>query len=108
MIVVLIHTLSRTHRTCIEQGNYQFILYASATIDEFTSYIGTHRNHSSDDHYYITFEQNILFYTEVNIALLDMCAKETSAPKIDRLLVEFDAILRAGDAAGIQRAMGSR
>ncbi len=55
----------------------------------------------------MSFEENINFYTELNIEFLDVSAKSIHVESQDRYLVAFDSLLRAGDAAGIQRALGS-
>ena len=83
-------------------------LMSSDSKEDVSEYIETHRNRTAQKDVYISFEDNIHFYTGINIAMLDICAKEIAAADMDRLLVAFDAILRAGDAVGIQRAMGSR
>ena len=51
--------------------------------------------------------ENIGFYTDINIAFLDLVASEISVPLHDRLLIALDALLRAADSVGIQRALGS-
>ncbi len=51
--------------------------------------------------------ENIQFYTELNLELLDVSAESIHVDSQDRYLVAFDALLRAGDAVGIDRALGS-
>ncbi len=55
----------------------------------------------------LSLEKNINFYTELNIEFLDISAMSIHVESQDRYLVAFDSLLRAGDAAGIQRALGS-
>ena len=55
----------------------------------------------------INLKSAIEFYTNINMALLDLMASRISVPEHDRLLVALDALLRATDAVGVQRALGS-
>ncbi len=73
--------------------------------DELREYIKNHRKQVAE--HPMSLEKNILFYTELNIEFLDVSAKSIHVESQDRYLVAFDSLLRAGDAAGIQRALGS-
>lgn len=55
----------------------------------------------------VTITRNILFFTEINTAFLDSIAASVSFSGQDKLLVAFNSLLRAADASGIQRALGS-
>ena len=55
----------------------------------------------------VSLEESIYFYTQINQAILDLMAVRISVPEHDRILVALDALLRAADAVGIQRALGA-
>ncbi len=76
-----------------------------STRDVFLLYVTEYRKRVMAE--VITLEENIEFYTEIDMAFLDMVAKTISVPQHDRLLIALDALLRASDDVGIQRALGS-
>ena len=78
---------------------------ALATRDDFRSYINEYRVEVAVTA--ITVEYNVKFYTEINMAFLNDMAKTITFPGQDKLLVAFNSLLRAADAAGIQRALGA-
>ena len=55
----------------------------------------------------VSLEENVEFYTNIDTAFLDLVANVISVPLHDRLLIALDALLRASDDIGIQRALGS-
>lgn len=75
------------------------------TKESFTDYVSMYREKVFDDD--VSLEENIAFYTDIDIAFLDLVASEISVPLHDRLLIALDALLRAADSVGIQRALGS-
>ena len=75
------------------------------TKESFAYYVSTYRVKVLVDD--VSLEENIAFYTDIDIAFLDLVASEISVPLHDRLLIALDALLRASDSVGIQRALGS-
>ena len=66
--------------------------------DDLLTFVNEHRINVALEP--VTVEKNILFYTEINMAFLDNVAATISFPGQDKLLVAFNSLLRAADAAG--------
>ncbi len=57
--------------------------------------------------YDVSFEMNIIFYTDITLGFLNQTSSLIQSPSHDRILVAFDAVLRSIDASGIHRALGA-
>ena len=84
------------------------LLYVLESKADLSDILDAHRNAIDDPKVTFSLDYNIKFYTNITIGLLDMCSKQISAQDMDRLLVAYDVVMRAVDAVGIQRALGSR
>lgn len=78
------------------------------TILAFSSYLGVHRVRVNNRS--VTIEENIIFYTDNNLALIQWMMKSFKVDgfgSLQKLQVANSALLQASDSVGIQRALGS-
>ena len=71
-------------------------------------HISVHREQATSQP--MTIDHNLNFYTNITLNLLNALVNSVQVPPEDdfwKLYISYDSILRAGDAAGIQRALGS-
>ncbi len=97
-----------THINMLNEWAYLTLPTANTTLtsrDQLTEYIRNYRSLVKEDP--VSLLDNINFYTELDLKFLDVSAESIHVDSQDRYLVAFYSLLRAGDAAGIQRALGS-
>ena len=97
-----------SHLALWPENGFRVINHVFNRKDDFQGYLDRHRSIVKYNN--LTFEENIAFYTDIDLSLLEWSNDMVELP--DRgnmwpLLVAAAAMMRASDFIGIQRALGA-